>query len=868
MRPETITRGRRNRFECKLLAFLLMVCLTGLASVSGATYSIPAARSVTWEGNAGVQGDIPSRTVIYTTLSPSGDDDASAIQTAINNCPFGQVVELNAGMFKVRSPISVKSGVTLRGAGMGITIIQGMSGMSGAFVVGIGAGSTLGPVMSLTAGINAGSTTIATSSEHGWTPGNVILIDQLNDHTDDPPVSNIGNNGECTWCGRLSGTRSLGQTVKILTTPTPNTATLEIPLYWNYDPNLSPQALSLNGLTTMSGVENLTVDNSLSGVSSQKSTVLLSGTSNCWVSNTEVIGSYQSILGLNYGVYRNTIRGCKLHEGIPTTAGDGSSSFAPNRGYGISSHLYSSANLIENNQIYHLSTGIASSGPFSGNVMSYNYISSLYINAIDFNPYAITFHGSHAFMNLIEENYIDSRVASDYVWGTKSHNTLFRNKLGIAPNRARGAWDVDIQYYSRYFNIVGNVIGRGTEGIYALENMDSNASAIYRFGYNGDGDRTAVGNDAGVGSTILRHGNWDSYTNGVVWNGTDDRHLPNSLYLRSKPSWWGTLQWPAIGPDVSPMFPAALGVGNGTPWDTSKVITSPHLNPASPSSLANSVTLTWDAPTTYTDGTPIATLGGYIIGTGTASGSYSQIIDVGNVTSYTLSSLVDGTTYYFAVKAYDTSGIMSLFSNEESYTTPAPPGWYTITASAGTGGAISPAGSVTVNSGGSQTFAITPDGGYQIAAVSVDGVSVGAVSSYTFINVTANYIISVTFINVQADLSIIKSSDKATYAKSDLITYSITVNNYGPSDAHDVIVTDNLPLPQQATYLSNTGGCTKFDNVLTCNLGTIEVGQSKSFNVTETAKRGTVTNSAKVTSSTIDPNSSNNSSTRVVTITK
>jgi len=193
---------------------------------------------------------------------------------------------------------------------------------------------------------------------------------------------------------------------------------------------------------------------------------------------------------------------------------------------------------------------------------------------------------------------------------------------------------------------------------------------------------------------------------------------------------------------------------------------------------------------------------------------------------------------------------------------------YTITASAGTGGAISPSGSVTVASGASQTFSITPNPGYQIAAVTVDGVSVGAVTGYTFDNVTANHTISANFMSAQADLAIFKLSDKDTYVRSSLIIYSITVNNYGPSEARSVVVKDNLPTTQQATYLSNTGGCTKSGNMLTCNLGTIAVGQSKSFNITETAKHGTVTNSASVTSSTIDPNSSNDSSTRVVTITK
>jgi hypothetical protein len=69
---------------------------------------------------------------------------------------------------------------------------------------------------------------------------------------------------------------------------------------------------------------------------------------------------------------------------------------------------------------------------------------------------------------------------------------------------------------------------------------------------------------------------------------------------------------------------------------------------------------------------------------------------------------------------------------------------YTISASAGTGGSISP-GSVTVNCGSGQTFAITPNSCYHIADVVVDGASVGAVSSYTFSSVQTNHSISASF---------------------------------------------------------------------------------------------------------------------------
>src|SRR5206468_6570889 len=67
---------------------------------------------------------------------------------------------------------------------------------------------------------------------------------------------------------------------------------------------------------------------------------------------------------------------------------------------------------------------------------------------------------------------------------------------------------------------------------------------------------------------------------------------------------------------------------------------------------------------------------------------------------------------------------------------------YTIAASAGTGGTISPSGNVTVNCAANRSFTITPNACYSIASVLVDGSSVGAVSTYTFTNVTANHTIA------------------------------------------------------------------------------------------------------------------------------
>ena len=84
------------------------------------------------------------------------------------------------------------------------------------------------------------------------------------------------------------------------------------------------------------------------------------------------------------------------------------------------------------------------------------------------------------------------------------------------------------------------------------------------------------------------------------------------------------------------------------------------LTSPSPSSSSNTASLTW-SPDTSTN-----TLAGYKVYVGTSSGVYSSSVNVGNVTTYAVTNLGIGTTYYFAVSAFNSSGIESGFSNEVS----------------------------------------------------------------------------------------------------------------------------------------------------------------------------------------------------------
>jgi hypothetical protein len=86
---------------------------------------------------------------------------------------------------------------------------------------------------------------------------------------------------------------------------------------------------------------------------------------------------------------------------------------------------------------------------------------------------------------------------------------------------------------------------------------------------------------------------------------------------------------------------------------------------------AGTATLSWNAPTTNADGSPLTDLAGYKVYYGSVSIAYTQTVDVGmtgspSAPSYVINNLADGNTYYFAVTAYDSSGNESGYSGEVS----------------------------------------------------------------------------------------------------------------------------------------------------------------------------------------------------------
>jgi len=122
-------------------------------------------------------------------------------------------------------------------------------------------------------------------------------------------------------------------------------------------------------------------------------------------------------------------------------------------------------------------------------------------------------------------------------------------------------------------------------------------------------------------------------------------------------------------------------------------------------------------------------------------------------TGFNISNVVVDGVSKGAISTYTFQNVTSNHSISATFTCIG----YTITASAGGGGSINPSGNVNVCSGASQTFTITASSGYTISNVVVDGVSKGAISTYTFQNVTSNHTISASF-NCQPPCCIINDA--------------------------------------------------------------------------------------------------------------
>ena len=205
-----------------------------------------------------------------------------------------------------------------------------------------------------------------------------------------------------------------------------------------------------------------------------------------------------------------------------------------------------------------------------------------------------------------------------------------------------------------------------------------------------------------------------------------------------------------------------------------------------------------------------------------------------------VSVLVDGnnvgsdTTYTFPALRADHT-ITAVFAQYQ----------YTIMASAGNGGTISPVGTSNLVSGGNQTYTITPATGYHVSDVFVDGASVGAVTSYTFSNVTANHTIHAAFaaneytvtVNQPANGIITPGTTTVLYQATP--TFVITPNT---GDSVTAITLNGTNVLSQAT--NNNGVYTYTLPPVTANATLSATIVVKKYTITATAgSNGSISNS-------------------------
>ncbi len=509
------------------------------------TDAIPPARRIPWE--PGVPGGIPHRTEVCGDASTlAGDDvtdDAAAIQALLDACPHEGVVELPPGTYRIGAALQLRPHVSLRGAGQGVTILRYDGSDDAAVYVRDGAyDSEFGgqDPRALLEGGSKGSTTLVLDDPPDWNVGDYVLVDELNDA---PLVIGAGESGACTWCGRGGGARVKGQLVRVVELEG-ESVTIAPALYSDFGPDNAPELVRLDGAIEGAGLESLTIDNREGAA---RDTIVMEATIMSWVLDVELIGSVRRHVWA-YGGFRNEFRGNTVHTGA--------AGYEPDHAYGLFLGSYSTAWLVADNIFHTLLTGIAMEGAVSGNVIAYNFATNAQYWDPEWAQAAITEHAPHAMMNLVEGNWLESKVMGDNYWGSASHNTYWRNRIFNQTDRgwSYGLWVMDIMATHTYENIVGNVLGSaGFEDI-AQANGEQDvlmSKVVLKFGYTAQGGGGGTdGHDPAPYDTAIIHGNWNAADGAIGWDpGIDEQSLPPSLYRIDPPAWFGDVPWPPIGPD-------------------------------------------------------------------------------------------------------------------------------------------------------------------------------------------------------------------------------------------------------------------------------------------------------------------------------
>lgn len=551
-------------------------------------------RAIDWSGQ-GVRGDIPTSWPNCTTAACNtlfgGTVTSASVNAAIASAPDSTVVRIPAGSFTLNAGARLaRNNVILRGAGANQTFLSvtgtGLCGYDGSICVENAENASDNPqnIIGWTAGYAQHGTTVTlsgmVSGSLSLSVGDMITLDQLNDgNTDNGQVWACDLEPYCASEGGEGITRpnrSQGQQVIVASCDGNSTVghacssgtnlTISPGLYmpnWNDTTHgtsqRSPQAWWSSQVHGV-GLEEMSIDHTNNNATFG---IVFLNAHDCWVSGVRsiranranVFGMVSSHITVRSSYFFGTINSASTSYGFETDA---------------------SSDWLAENNIFQQVTGPINWGKqASGNVAAYNFaINDLYISA-DWMQASYYHHASGMNYNLFEGN-IGPGFTADDIHGTQHFATLFRNRLlGWDPGRTAQTDAIDHYAYNRYFNYVGNVLGKSgfhtTYECYPATASSNNCGAgtdlsIYVLGWSSNSAvDTGVPNDVFVRKSIMRWGNWDTVTNASQFNSAEvpsglsvyanpvpaSQSLPASFYLSGKPSWWGTTAWPAIGPDVT-----------------------------------------------------------------------------------------------------------------------------------------------------------------------------------------------------------------------------------------------------------------------------------------------------------------------------
>jgi hypothetical protein len=592
------------------LSWLNLLLFDDAATTS--RYVLPSGRTTVWNPGLAAVGGIPTRTTVFRTITPSGSDDTAAIQNALDACPSDQVVQLTVGTFQVSGEgLTLRtSNITLRGAGANNThLVQAADAQFPVIIIGQRWYKWFQQT-ALTADAQKGAKSVTLASNPGLSVGELVHVSETYDpllvyYNPDTQNGDYQGWGEGRQ-GPQSQSRPVGQAMEVASI-SGNTVTFTTPFHISYRTSHSAHLARISDGSTLapatqwSGIESLSVENGSGGDGGGNIRVFASMYS--WAKNIESHHSIGAAFALD-GAFRCELRDSYLHSTPDPNPGGA--------GYGIVLDSYTADSLIENNISWNFNKVMAMRSSGGGNVIGYNYFEDGYGGGYP-TIVEVGLNGSHmagSHHELFEGNQAFN-FDSDSYWGTQIYFTVFRNHLTtlrrsmpgvqVALSDEMNRRGIGLTVNQWWHSFVGNVIGypegylqspavghaypasfspeiQSSQFAYEWLGGPFDKTPIWQLGY--DGSHWYETQDALVQARTLRDANFDYFTRAVHWHGVGGTGvgampnpaptLPNSLYLTTKPAFFGTGVWPWVdgGSAANPLpgtLPARMRFDAGVP---------------------------------------------------------------------------------------------------------------------------------------------------------------------------------------------------------------------------------------------------------------------------------------------------------------